>query len=280
MKLQYPSQNVYLNNGIPAYKSGEWPGIKSSKWNGSLKIVRQIREASFTNPNSHFPPTGRKHLYQDPSKEIDYKPAKRLIEFKPIPTDKPHGLRKIDISYTEPKVYPKNRISIPSRTNKELGLFPAFQRAFPEIANQRSKGEFTVNERMGRKKQINTIEERRNHMKVTSLGDKIYKCPQWSDRFFQLGGLVVGSTNNYNLRRNLPGGNNNFFETINPNNRILKEEKLWTRKLIDQDIDTQKSYVENLKDWEKLVLLEYEPDYNAASENLNLTTSKKEKLKK
>jgi hypothetical protein len=42
--LEYLPQKVNLIEGMPAYKYGEWPGIKSSKWTGSLKVYRPRTE--------------------------------------------------------------------------------------------------------------------------------------------------------------------------------------------------------------------------------------------
>ena len=33
-------QNQLLIDGVPAHQFGEWPGLKSSKWTGSIKILR------------------------------------------------------------------------------------------------------------------------------------------------------------------------------------------------------------------------------------------------
>lgn len=53
---------------------------------------------------------------------------------------------------------------------------------------------------MGKKKRINTFYEMRNGMPVKSLGDKIYKAPDYKPGFFKEGGLIVGSTYfNFNL---------------------------------------------------------------------------------
>lgn len=40
MEFVVLKQKEQLIDGIPAYKYGEWPGIKSNKWQGSIKIIR------------------------------------------------------------------------------------------------------------------------------------------------------------------------------------------------------------------------------------------------
>lgn len=47
---------------------------------------------------------------------------------------------------------------------------------------------------MGRKKRIDFIYEQRNGLPLKSLGDKVYKSPEYKPGFFNEGGLVPGST--------------------------------------------------------------------------------------
>lgn len=42
-KLEIIPQHIYTIDGIPAYKSGEWPGITGSKFNSSKLILKPIR---------------------------------------------------------------------------------------------------------------------------------------------------------------------------------------------------------------------------------------------
>jgi hypothetical protein len=32
----------HIIDGVPAYKYGEWPGVTSNKWKGSIKILRPV----------------------------------------------------------------------------------------------------------------------------------------------------------------------------------------------------------------------------------------------
>jgi hypothetical protein len=47
---------------------------------------------------------------------------------------------------------------------------------------------------MGSKKRTENMYDQRNGCGMTSLGDKIYKAPEFSTNFFKGGGLVTGST--------------------------------------------------------------------------------------
>lgn len=47
---------------------------------------------------------------------------------------------------------------------------------------------------MGTKKRVQTIYDQRNGLPLSSLGDKIYKAPEYVTGFFKEGGLITGST--------------------------------------------------------------------------------------
>jgi len=47
---------------------------------------------------------------------------------------------------------------------------------------------------MGTKKRVHTIYDQRNGLPLASLGDKVYKAPEYLPGFFKDGGLIVGST--------------------------------------------------------------------------------------
>lgn len=72
---------------------------------------------------------------------------------------------------------------------QEIGL-----KTFIDIHNRRTLNEYTAEQKMGTKQRISTIYDQRNGMPLQSLGDKIYKAPEYVPGFFKEGGLVVGST--------------------------------------------------------------------------------------
>lgn len=55
--------------------------------------------------------------------------------------------------------------------------------------------EYLQEEKMGKKKKVLTMYEQRNGMPLKSLGDKIYKAPDYQPNFFKEGGLITGSSN-------------------------------------------------------------------------------------
>jgi hypothetical protein len=38
--MEVIKQHEYLIDGVPAGKVGEWAGIKSNRWKGSVKVMR------------------------------------------------------------------------------------------------------------------------------------------------------------------------------------------------------------------------------------------------
>ena len=47
---------------------------------------------------------------------------------------------------------------------------------------------------MTKKVRVGSLTERRNHLPMTSLGDKMYKNVDYCKDFFRDGGLIAGST--------------------------------------------------------------------------------------
>ena len=47
---------------------------------------------------------------------------------------------------------------------------------------------------MGTKKRVQTLYNQRNGMPLKSLGDKVYKSPEYMPGFYLEGGLIVGSS--------------------------------------------------------------------------------------
>ena len=76
MELEIVPQRVYnYGDGVPAYKSGEWPGIRSSKFNGSKLILRPNRYKIIK--ENYFP--GTKKFPPRKSEEYKYICGKKLV---------------------------------------------------------------------------------------------------------------------------------------------------------------------------------------------------------
>lgn len=94
MILQYEKAPLYKVDGVPAYKAGEWPGIKSNHFTPTRRIIRAInKETVFSsnylvNVDDYLPIYGRKHFKITPSKEKFYRPGIRIGNPNPIHKEK------------------------------------------------------------------------------------------------------------------------------------------------------------------------------------------------
>lgn len=246
--IQYIPQKPYLINGELAYKSGEWLGSKGSHWNSSLKVLNHIRDASVLNPNPSLPLLGRRHFEEKRGKEMEEFSKKKLIKLEP-------KLEKTSIKHIlfkpkEEKEYKKIKISTPGKSNQEAKLFTHSKKKFKEKLYPDYK---LIEQEFGTKRKINTVEERRNGLSVVIPGDNLFKNPEWTDNFFQKGGLVVGSTNRWNHNKTERKGNNNFYETIDLKIQTLDPNKLWNNKVKKEELDGQLNYVKSLNIWEESI---------------------------
>ena len=246
--LEIIPQHVYTyGDGVPAYKSGEWYGSKPNHFVGSKLILKPIKrpDKGFKIGHSiHFPPKyseeykfvpGKRKLY--PLVHDDtYKPQKRYIV--------PH--------YSEPPYHPRNiGIRPPGQINSDF-IAPLFQQKI-RVNNSKdsSKIEYPVESVMTRKKRILSLYEQRNEMINCNPGDKNYKCVENSTDFFKEGGLIVGSTNRMNYNKTTRKGDDNFYKTLDLRIKVLDDDKLWTSKINRENLETDKTYVANLNQWEK-----------------------------
>ena len=111
--------------------------------------------------------------------------------------------------------------------------------------------EWDVENKMTRKKRILSLYEQRNGMISFNLGDKNYKNVENSVDFFKEGGLIVGSSNRINYNKNTRRGESNFYQTLDLNVKTLNDNKIWDNKLINENLTSDKNYVQNLNQWEE-----------------------------
>ena len=88
-------------------------------------------------------------------------------------------------------------------------------------------------------------------MKKCKPGDKNYKCVENSPEYFKMEGLIVGSTNKLNLRKNTRKGEDNFYQTLDLDVKVLNDDKIWDNKLNKESMDSDQNYVKNLNQWEE-----------------------------
>lgn len=63
-----------------------------------------------------------------------------------------------------------------------------------EEANQTRESEYNLEAKMQAKIRVLGLEKQRNSLGVASLGDKIYKYPEYATDFYKDGGLIAGAT--------------------------------------------------------------------------------------
>lgn len=110
----------------------------------------------------------------------------------------------------------------------------------------------------------------RNGLPLIAPGDKNYKNPEYSNNFFQEGGLIPGSTNILNYKQSNSKKSYFFYETLDLGVKTLNPKKFWSNKEKKDLIDFDENYVKKLNDWEKILGIEV-----PKVENKNVIVKKK-----
>ena len=80
MEFTYGKAPVYCINGVPAYKAGEWPGIKSNRFENTRRIIQPKNCGIIFNENEPLPPPRRKILHPGPSPEYVFRPCCKMVD--------------------------------------------------------------------------------------------------------------------------------------------------------------------------------------------------------
>ena len=247
------------NNGIPAYKSGEWPGIKSNHFDRTRLMLRLIRK----NPNYERKLSYR-HIEEKPSKEYIFRPSLKLVKSylenlknqRQIIQGRNHD---IDFSKITSDTYDNNLFFGHKRYKNSI---LANSLILPKIKENKLKkrqinmihslSEINVERAMNRKKRINSLEQQRNFFKINNQGDKNYRYADCSENFFKEGGLIPGSTNKIRISENYNKIKNNIYEYMNLNVKSLDVDKIWDNKIKRERQEDEKQYVLNLENWDNM----------------------------
>ena len=247
-KLEIIPQHTYsYGDGIPAYQSGEWPGSKSSHFKGSKLILKPIK-----NPEKPFKLSHLVHFPQRFSEEYKFVPGRRILH--PITHDNSYKPTKRYIipKYSEPKTYQRSISRRPPEQINSDFIAPMFQKKIRVSVGGGDRGqEWGVEKKMTRKKRILSLYEQRNEMISFNPGDKTYKIVDNSPDFFKDGGLIVGSTNRINYNKTTRKGEDNFYQTLDLDVKVLNENKIWNKKLENENLNLDQEYVKNLNQWEE-----------------------------
>jgi len=116
-----------------------------------------------------------------------------------------------------------------------------------------STKERTVDKLMGRKRVIDSLDDFRNQIEMRSMGDKIYKNPEYAPGFFEPGGLITGSTNQLRKKR----------ETVSTVKleKSTKKGTLFKDRLKDDERKEEEKAVFDLFEWEQTCLKDGNPNW-------------------
>jgi hypothetical protein len=242
-----PQHTYTYGDGIPAYKSGEWPGSKPSRFTGSKLILKPIKK-----PEKDFYICNSRHFPQKYSEEFIYNKGVKLVP--PVIHEDIYKPKKRPLKpfKTEQKIFFRNKSFNPKDSifDPNAKIYPLLQRKKRVGFLGKTLTEYNIENMMTKKKRVFTLGEQRNYFKNCKPGDKNYTCSDNSPDFFKEGGLIVGSTNRINLKKTSRKGNDNFYQTVDLNIKILNRNKIWSIRELMESLQFDKAYVKELNNWE------------------------------
>ena len=282
MELKIIPAPLYKDsNGIPAYKSGEWPGIKPNHFQRTRRMLNQTRKNI-----TYERKISLRHFQEKKSEEYKFKPSLKLVKSylekmqnkTLLITGRKHfydSFKKISDTYDDNLFFGHKRkkdkikfddIKLPKLNSKEKVKLTLRQKFILH-----SLSELSIENAMVRKKRINSLEEQRNNYKIGIPGDKNYRYAECSENFFKGGGLIPGSTNNIEISENLNKIRDNIYEKLNLNVKSLDASKIWENKINKEREDGEKRYVLNLENWDKRhIKFEEEENINEKNQKENI----------
>lgn len=298
MKLEVLKSPIYYyEGGVPAYKAGEWPGIKPNHFDRTRRCLKQIRK------NENFAKIkSKKILHKNLSSEYVFRPCikrvdsyfeniakrnnnirlgKRIFEQKSLLQSlmldrKPFIPPMLNISCLRTKDnISTNNMKLPHIVfKKDISLSRNYGKT------PFSFSELTLESTMNKKKKVISLDQRRNNYRGGNPGDKSYRYSECSPDFFKEGGLIVGSTNRIRITDNSNKLGNNIYLTMDLNKKILDTSKIWKNKILKEREKNESEYVSNLEKWEKLYVKEEEKKEVDKVKNKKINKVKNEKTKK
>lgn len=100
---------------------------------------------------------------------------------------------------------------------------------------------------------MRTLDEKRNNLPITSLGDKPYRHPDYSSNYFKEGGLVPGS----NIREK---PKKTESETVLKSVRV-PGKLTWKERLKLEEEKQDRDAIDELDKWVEVVLKDVNPNY-------------------
>lgn len=251
-----PSPLYKDSSGIPAYKSGEWPGIKPNHFDRTRLMIKQIRKNIY-----HERKSSSKYIPEKKSPEYIFKPSLKLVKSYlqnlklqcRVDKGRRHefeSLKETSETYDHNLFFGRKRRKDNILSNSLI--LPKLQERIRKrkVNITKSLSEMNVEHVMNRKKRITSLEQRRNFFKIVNQGDKSYRYADCSADFFKKGGLIPGSTNVLRSSENYNKIKNNIYEHMDLNVRSLDIEKIWDNKIERERKENEMDYVKNLENWD------------------------------
>lgn len=161
---------------------------------------------------------------------------------------RPQGVKKVEPQFTEMKERHERRHIEPKPSDTyedKLGGKQCFI-----THNRKSVNEYTSESVMGAKKRLDTLYDQRNGVTLKSLGDKIYKTPEYQPGFFKDDGFLIKGSTYVHLKRKpiaVKTGNSkniDFYSGIQLDKGPLNpNRKLWTDAVREEQLNEELSSV-------------------------------------
>ena len=288
MELKIIPAPLYKDkNGIPAYKSGEWPGIKPNHFERTRLMIKQIRKKLDYERKS-----SSRYIPEKRSKEYVFRPTVKLVnsylqnikhqrkvnnKFKERKHDF-ESLKRNSDNYDDNIFFGKKRKKDKIISSYSL-ILPKLQPTpkHKKINFKHSLSELDVSHAMNRKKRILSLEMQRNYYKLLNPGDKNYRYADCSVDFFKEGGLIPGSSNRIRISDNYNKIKNNIYEFMNLNVKSLDVNKIWDNKIMKEMQDNEIVYVTNLENWDDKFINKIDKKNEEKDKNKTGNQNKKQK---
>lgn len=232
-----------------------WKGLSPHRFQGTRKHIRIVDNLSKPTDNDELG-KGRKHYEEKYALPKQFKSSLRIFPYsnkettkiikyheklhrKPSPTIKKPRAEKLHLKENKSGHFEDKNLGIKTFKNE----------------NENENQYYNLEEIMGKKQRVDHFSRKRNLLPVRSLGDKIYKHPDYSSDFFKGGGLIPGSNIAYKKRKK------DIKERGLKIVHYSKNNVTWKEKLEMEQKDEDRKTIEELGKWEENVLAEANPNW-------------------
>jgi hypothetical protein len=234
----------------------EWKGLSPHRFTTNRKHIHPrdtIKDLSLPLED----PRGRRHFQPHFNLEKDAKLSLKTFQEHNRVTDK--EIKNIERKHLKFVAEPKNprpeRLHLIPNPSGNFMDVPLGIKTFKNLEPSQ-KNEFMLEDTMGMKTRVKTLSEKRNYLPISSLGDKIYKHPDYSTDFFKGGGLVPGSNIRKKEQRKRKG-EKQILKIVH----YKKDYRTWQEKVRDEERREEVDAVEGIEKWEENVLKEANPNW-------------------